>query len=498
MTELLNNLNRQLIPRWHTSRKMSLVQVPSSLSSKVDHNAQLMIKLKTDDWKSNPSTFSAIELFVGLESANIVSSLLYDEVKSYLLTKYEELSPAVKRFINPQLKRLDPSSTYESDEERIHGLISTLKGYVRQYPHDALTWNDLAFYYASIGESNKAERSMRTAYHLFSQHPFLARSYARLLVHQNEPGKALHILKKTGLNKSHPEILSADIAIRTAFDIGKPDISVARRLIDKYSKNHLLISELSASVGTIEVENGALKKGRAHLMMSSIQPTENTVAQLKWMLQQHKVSIPLRENTIQSLEANAIYFYNRKDYKSCRNELIELHKFQPFSFQALADAGYMSLIGLDDPGEVIDFSEYYSHFLPGNVIAQNNYIVAKMEMGNMEGLEKRIQEVSFIAENDRDKAMISATLGMYLYLTDDIGQGRKLYENSQAYFKSSKNNISHTIALLYQGMMEKQLGLSSAEGILKAAKKEAENMHSHPEVLQKINREISKTVVIAP
>ena len=106
---------------------------------------------------------------------------------------------------------------------------------------------------------------MSVAFNLNTSHPFISRSYARLLVNFEEPERALSILKRTGGVRSRPEILSADIAIRSTFDIGKPNISIARKLIDKNSDQPTIISELSAALGTIEIKNGAIKKGKQHL-----------------------------------------------------------------------------------------------------------------------------------------------------------------------------------------------------------------------------------------
>lgn len=489
---MINASKRQLIPRWHTSRKMAFVQqLTASGSRREDDNSLLIIEEKKRLWERYPSLASATDLFVSLKLANMTSDLQFKKTGSYLLLKSNEVSDAVKDIVSPRLRKLDPSNNYTTNKERIYVILNILKGFVKDCPYDSLTWNDLAFYYAVIGEKHKAEHCMNVSYNLSSSHPFIARSYARLLVHYEDPEKAIHILKKTGAVKSHPEILSADISIRTAFDIRNPDITTARRLINKYSNRPCYISELSASIGTIEVESGSLIKGKTHLAASAISPTENTVAQLKWISQQHNIFIPIKKSSIQSLEADAITYYNNKEYSNCRDSLMTLHRFQPFSEGALVDAGYVSMVALDDPEFVCDSSEYFGDDVVASFSARNNYIVARLEIGILDNTEEMLLDLRKLAQEEENKAVLSAAIGMYLYRIGDIDGGKKKYEITNAFFRVSKNYFSLALALLHQGMMEKRLGIGSAKTILEQAKKEAKKASKSPELLAKIKRELA-------
>lgn len=250
---------------------------------------------------------------------------------------------------------------------------------------------------------------------------------------------------------------------------------------------------MSAAIGTLEVENGALKKGKNHLVTSSIAPTENTIAQLKWMSQQHKVNIPVKNVRVRSSEADAISYYNKKKYSLCRNALMTLHEFQPFSEGALVDAGYISLVALDDPQFVCDLSDYYSDGLVDNFSAINNNIVAKIEMGSPEDVDKMLHYLSSLANEEKEKAVLSATIGMYLYYVDKADSGREHYEMAKAFFKASRDHFGLTLVLLHQGMAEKRQDIDKAKTILEHARKEAKKVSKSPEVLDKINRELDQT-----
>lgn len=496
MAELINSSSRQLIPRWHTSRKMNLMNsCPKNIEMKLDDGLEsFRIEQKRRHWVREPSVQSATDLFVALRLADMTSSELFKEIESYLLLKKEKLGNTAIDLLSPRLKRIDSSNNYATDKASIYAILRTLKGIVKECPYDALTWNDLAFYYTVIGEKNKAMHCMSIAHGLNPNHTLLARSYSRLLVHYDDPEKALWILKKTGHSKSNPEILSADIAIRVSCDVGQPDVLTARRLINKYENIPHVVSELAASVGTLEVKSGSLKKGKQHLVISAVAPTENTIAQLKWMSQKHKIIIPVNDSLVRSIEADAIVHYNQKKYDLCRKSLMRLHEFQPFSDGALVDAGYISFVALDDPEFVMGFSEAFNVQLVGGFSAKNNYIVACIETNNMSEVDVMLQDLYSLAKEDKDKAVLMATIGMYLYRIGDYKGGREQYKNAQAFFKAIKNSFANALSLIHQGVIEKKVGLGSAKFTLEEAKKEAKKLSHVPELMDKINRELKGIV----
>lgn len=495
MAELINTANRQLIPRWHTSRKLELFQHLNIDLITPDQNSGKLFNIddKKNYWLSNPTVGTATDLFISMYLANMWNSRLYNELKKFLLSRIDDVSQSIINIINPSLRKIDSSIIYATNKSDIYKIINTLKAMVRVYPRDSLSWNDLAFYYAILGEKIKAEHCMVISCGINPNHPYLVRSLARLLVHHNEPEKAVFVLRKANKVTIHPEILSADIAIRSFFDIGRPDVNAARRLIKQNFLNPFMISELSASIGTLEIQNGAIKKGKKHLAESAISPTENTVAQLRWLSQQHKIYTPMETNATQSLEARAIDYYNDKDYIRCRDKLVELHEFQPFSSQALVDAGYISLMALEDSKFVCDLYQKFSSVKSANVTVSNNYILAKLLIGDIKGAEIMLSELIDIEMKDSDKAVLSATIGYYFYQIGQEEEARRCYENTFMYFKSVKNSFNLSVALLYQGIAEKKISTGKGNSILEKAKLEAKKISWKPaELIERIDKEINK------
>ena len=107
---------------------------------------------------------------------------------------------------------------------------------------------------------------------------------------------------------------------------------------------------------------------------------------------------------------------------------MRLHEFQPFSESALIDAGYISTVALDDPEFVCGFSENSYVISLESFPAQNNHIVAKLLINNVENIEVMLTDLKLLATEKRDKAVFSATFSMYLYCKGEENEAKMRYE----------------------------------------------------------------------
>jgi len=496
MAELLNNSNRQLIPRWHTSRKLELLAPKYNPLEQLKGNLDdYHVQEKLNIWRDTKSVSDGIELFTALELANDNSDM-YKEVKGFLLSEKPKLPRAVIETLEPRLRKIDTSETYTSEKHRLFSIINTLKSHVREFPYDSLTWCDLAFYYSILGEKEKASKAMTISYHLSNSHPTITRAFARMLIHLDDPEQALSVIKQTGMSNSNPELMSAEVAIRSTFDLGKPNISQAKKLVDRLNGKSNFLSELSASIGTIELQHGSVKRARSYLNYSTVSPTENTIAQLKWISQKLDYKTELSNGLIlKSIEAEAIAHYQNQNYAGCRVALLELHDFQPFSKMALADFGYISLVAMDEPGYLIDKYNYYEHAVRNNFLALNNYVVALLEEKASVNFDDLFSRLKYLVENEHDQAVMNATLGMYLYGVDKEELGETLYKKTAQYFRARRDNTSLALLLIHHAisMSGTDENKEKAIELLKQAKYFAEKeKKSRPEVLDKVGREIKK------
>ncbi|MCU8010122.1 hypothetical protein L5M11_21760 [Shewanella sp. SM87] len=444
--------NRQLIPRWHTSRK--LFKYHYAAQNKLGIKKSNLVndfwfEKSLNHWKESPTTANAIDLFIRYIQEDERDNSTFNTLQRFLLDNFDALPNAVQNLVCPKLKLIDNSSGYSTNPEQVHLIINKLKNIVKLNPRDSLSWMDLGFYYSILSEYKKAEYCTGIAKNLDPQNSYIARAYARFLVQIDDPEQAIWYLKNIQGINTNPLILSAYMAIGSAFELIKPNIKPALLLLEGWKGNQARISELAATVGTIEIQNGAIKKGKKHLQQALNEPSENVVAHAKWLHHKHRIIFPNIPENNTSIEGGVNDLYAKKLFLQCRDKLVEMYEFQPYSIGPIVDAGYLSIAGLNDPQFVIDISNNRipkSHMGFGEL---NNLIVAKLMKKQTLDIDVDLRLLSrrVNSEDPNSVATLSATYGMAYIENGMLEEGRNLYENSIRILKN--NNLDRTLCLAY-------------------------------------------------
>jgi len=445
--------NRQLVPRWHTSRKIFKHNYPQQFIA--INNGQFQedhwFKKSVEKWQNDPTILNALDVFVRLVQDDNRAHYLYGSIHEQLLQKYDDLPVSIKDLVLPKLKYLDNLDGYETDTKRIRLIINKLKNIVVKYPRDSMSWMDLGFYYSIIGEDEKAYRCVDIAKNIDPNHSFIARSYSRFLVHIGEPEKAVWFLSKRPNLNTNPLMLSAYTSISSAFDLGKSRIKKAISLVHDWKGDKFKISELAACIGTIEFGNGSVSKSKKHFKLALASPSENVIAHLQWLRHKHHLNIPNVPNSIESIEGEFNELYTSNKFKECRDKLMEMYTFQPYSSGPIADAGYLSIAALNDPEFVIDVSDKRIPYYHMDFYELNNLIVAKLLVKDLSGIDTQMKILSRRVNSDNLSmfATMKATLGMALMVRGAIKDGMKLYEETIELLKVRGMNRTLCIAKFF-------------------------------------------------
>jgi tetratricopeptide (TPR) repeat protein len=484
---------RQLIPRWHTSRKLSVLHLPPSkkiaASPKIDGEKFSSFRMKNtiDEWKFNKNYSSAVELIsksflLEYEDSDVI------DAKIFLETDLEGRSASVKSLIRPNERPAGGSNLYPTSKNDIYRIIRGIRLSLKDHPKDPLAWNDIAFYYAALGNNEKADKCLNIAYVSSKKNPIVARAYSRFIIHQGDPEKALHILSRSGDTKANPLLASANLAIRSIYNIGKVDRKSVLELIRKYESSPEWISELAASMATISCQHGSLKEAIKLIETSLTSPTENTIAQISWL--KHKKYIEIEDAympEITSLESKVIKLYETGDYSGLKDSLLELHNFQPFSERPIIDAGYISLVVLEDPIEAIRIYESNQHITQKSFMARNNYVFALLECNRIVEAADQFKDLHGLIKNKSDLAVFRATSAMQLYKAGRPEEGRALYESVADYFQS-ENDLIHLGRLYYYfSLQEKSVDIDKSKHLLGEANRILRKIDDTKEILEKIS-----------
>ena len=479
--------NRQLVPRWHTSRKLFKFNYPIQDEKliKSHFDEDYWFKKSVEEWKSNPNRFNTIDVFVRLIQEDERSHPLFNQLHRVLLDQYDDLPCSIQNVVCPNLKFTDKLDGYSTSAEGVRLIISKLKSIVNVNPRDSLTWMDLGFYYSVIGEINKAEHYTKTAKNLDPHNTFIARAYSRFLVHIGDPEQAIWYLKNLQNLKTNPMILSAYTAISTAFDIGKPNIKKAMSLVESWDGDRSKISELSACLGTIEIQNGSIQKGKKHIQLALNSPSENVIAHVKWLHHKHHLNFKNMPDFHSSIEGGVNDLYSKKMFSECRDKLVEMHQFQPYSSGPIVDAGYLSIVALKDAQFVIDASNNRiskSHMGFGEL---NNLIVAKVMQNQIVDIDVDLRLLARKVNTDdlHSVATFKATAGMLLIEGGMIEEGEKLYDESISLLKRNNLNRSLCVASYFYSETIKNISPEKSMALRKESTKLAKQYAIH-EVLK--------------
>lgn len=470
MTKLILQDNRQLIPRWHTSRKHFRFFAGNSSQSVFKGLRQRDDFLNKSEiaWKSERNISNAVDYLARSIDYKLDNLIHLDEVKHFLLAKQESVSRPVLSLIDPKIRLLDKSKYYAHSIADIRGVISKLKGRVRFFPRDSYSWCDLAFYYNLIGQVAQAERCFSVALSLAPYDVFVLRSYSRFLVNLNRPDEAYSLLMSSGMIYRDSMITGAAQSISLAFDLKRISVSKSIKTIENSHQSPLLNSELAASIATVEYQHGANKKGKNFLDVAVQMPSENTISQTNWLC--HKVGIKNIERFHdlhdKSLESEATQKFQERDYIAASSKLVEAFQFQPFSERALVDASYVSLVGAEDVGFVTDVVGSLVDIDRSGFGLANNLAVAYLKSGDYERASSYLNRLMKFDVDSAEEATKLATLGLFAFEAGDEKKGVDYYEESVRLHKLMRHERSLAIAYYFYGNAMKSYDDNRAKSLL--------------------------------
>ncbi|MEH0687903.1 hypothetical protein H4F17_02315 [Vibrio cholerae] len=466
--------DRQLIPRWHTSRKAFQLSFPNAPREIVTSGENDIWLIKAIDiWKEKPTLPNAIDLFVRLVQDDLREHKLYSTLSKQLIKSYQQLPDVIKNLVCPKADYLDTTETYgySTSVDSIRLIIKKLKALVEKNPRDSWSWMDLGFYYSIIGETDKAEYHVSVARNLDINNSFISRAYTRHAIHSGDPELAEWNLRKNPFLKSNPMLLSAYIALCSSYNIGRNNVSDGRKLLSNWKGDASRISELLACIGTIDIKNGSIKKGKKLVNQALVSPSENVISHISWLNHKHKVNIKNANHNSISLERNINDLYSKGNFKECRSELMKMYNFQPYSSASISDAGYLSIVALQDMNFVKLISENRVPKSHMGFSELNNLIVAKMLSNELDDIHRDIELLrkKVDATDVQTVATFNATCGMLFFSIGNIETAQQYYDESISLLSKHNNQRSLCVANYFYSMMLKDCNPEKASFVKKEA-----------------------------
>ena len=493
MSGTFDDSNRQTIPRcldYTTACALGLLRI--TRVSGIDIKSRFPKSRVIEKWQENPNIYTATDLLAEALILKDYKSKYAIEAADYILENSETTDMVINELAShfleqPETPNIQSSKT--SDPDIIYPLIGALKQAVRFYDKNPIAWCDMALYYATLAQIDKARRAMQIALHLAPNNRFILRSASGCFNHLGEPDRAISILRHSPLHLFDPWITSADIAIAESAGLSTKSINKAKDLANDHNLTHFSRSELAVSIGTKEMKSGALRRAKTLMHQGIIDPTENALAQAEWMATQLGTNInnfvKLGEKVPASFEANARHFYYTEKFEKSLDSAENWCAYQPLSPVPYIFSSYISSVCLDNDEESVRILEGALKLNKNNPIYMNNYICSLARTGNIEDAIENFRTINLNNLSNDEKYTFLSTQGLIYFRTNNPDMGRKLYLQAIDGFETINAQRSAAIAAYYWAIEEKLI-LSSYQ---EARKKDAINRVERYDVF-----ELAKTI----
>ena len=445
MDDFYGNQERRLIPRWRFSNTISTSaefagdprkKRPSNLNKQY-------LEEKIFDWNAEQSIGNAIDLLSCGLSGN-----WYDGIQpaiTYLKQRNEILTPQVNALVQCVLELTGESQNRETSEqsEFVQSRESMFllacknatgaKQKLKRDPRNVLAWLDLARAYTILGQNNKAQTCVKRALFLAPFHRHVLRSAVRLFVHVNEIDRAHSLLIRNARTASDPWLIAAEVSVAKIAERNPKFSRHGWELIKSSGLPPEHLTELQSAIGTLEYYNGANRKARQCIRASLVAPTDNAVAQARW-IQTKLPDVSIDDNLLRlplNYEARCWHALKKGSWDDAGLKCGEWLFDEPYSSRP---ALVGSCIGISLTAQfkfAVLCAQVGLQAEPKNVHLRNNIAVAMAYDGDMTKAIENFNKIDPPKDPKFPKHVLVATYGLLRFRAGDIKGGQKFYTKAE-------------------------------------------------------------------
>jgi tetratricopeptide (TPR) repeat protein len=464
---------RLLIPVWRSFSDALKMNELDSSGKKVHQNVNASTLLA--DWAEQPSIALASEIISAGATIGNRDFAEYKEARVFLedrIIPSSSLESLLQDHANALGSNSAQSGQFEllledvtvNTIERIWSRLS-LKSRHEQLRHakmlsnkqlaNPIVWVDTARLYTVEGQYEKAERCMRIALSIDPNNRFTLRAATALFVHLGDTSQAIHYLRRTTRTKYDPWLISAHIAASSSIGRFSPFLKEGRLMLLDNQVSAANITELASSVGTEELQSGAIKKSHQYFQLALKMPNENTLAQREWVsLKDNR--FPFSPAGYQKLvphpfEANAFDSLQNGHWESAVLYAVKWFLDSPYNRLAVLLCVYLLINLFEKHAEAITFCRDGLRIHHDDPAILNNMIYCYALLGRQSEITSLIKKFKSKASEDRtpsNRIAYLATLGLLAFRDGKIQEGRDFYETALIVANQQKDEVRASEALI--------------------------------------------------
>lgn len=310
--------------------------------------------------------------------------------------------------------------------------IGYLRKVLHQWPRNAICWTQLGLLYSRVGIVEKARRCVEIALSLAPNNRYVLRSACRFFVHVNDASRAAWVLRQSARTPGDPWLLAAEISCSHILGVSSPLLSRGIRVLEREALPARHVTELAASIGTFELENGSERKAKKSFGIGAKSPNGNVKAQLQWLRIGHAHVVPPNaslDDGVDDHEARALGFRVEGDWLGAIASCEEWGSDEFFSERPFCLASYIAIEALGD-------AERAERILNDGLVANrndtvllNNLAIALAMQGRLVESRSTLAAASkkILGSPFEDRVALMATKGLIEYREGNVERGREEY-----------------------------------------------------------------------
>jgi tetratricopeptide (TPR) repeat protein len=471
-----------MLPRWRQSRTTAFLgelatEVPPD---RAPPDLEEILRERRGEWEEHRTQSHASDFISVAIAAHQATEA--DEAARFILDGTES-HPLIHRLASVALGNDRTSNPSPDDEESVvtsaRTAIQDSRLRLRRDPRLATAWSDLARAQAILGNFDKAKAAMRIALILAPDSRLFLRGASRLFAESGQPDEAHAVLLRSPRSLVDPWVMAAEIAASDEAGHRSEAARKARRLLEDGALAPFHAAELAGALSGLEFQNGSARRGRQLLRQSLLDPTDNTVAQAQWMLEQlGELGIDVPLGMPFSFEARAHALADEGRWAEALHESHRWFHDEPFSSRPAVFASWVAETGLEDYPEAVRAARAGLHVHPGDFRLRNNLVFALASDNKLVEAVEEFQRTDITSLSREEKPFVLATGGLIAYRTGDLDLGRRSYESAASQATGPAASKIRALAALYSAR-EMLLALSEdAPQIADAALRESEDVQT--------------------
>ena len=390
-------------------------------------------------WQANPTIENALDVLCYAQTAKD-NALAYGAAEQILKTKgvlpgVYDLAHAIRH--RPKLLEDD---IVANASQNIPLIISAQRQKIHEArqrliddPRNSLLWLELSRLHIGLGNNEHADAAMRKALAATPDNRLILRAASRLYIHLGCAEDAHECLLKSDALKVDPWLQAAEISVAAVSGKGSVTMKSAKAHVADLQSIPIHFSELSAAIGTEELNNGKVKLAKKFISKCLENPTDNSVAQALWARERlnTEVLLSLIERTPNTYEAQSGYMLYNGDYKAALAAYMLWHFDEFFSPTPSIQGSFIALTFLEDYETALHLVNLGLKANPNNPFLLNNGVVALAKLNRTAEARTKIKKLlSLRTENLTLEPTFIATEGLLLFCEGKFLEGRKKYSQA--------------------------------------------------------------------